>query len=70
MPQGFIGFVGGSGFDAAGRYEYLAEPKNPGRGVRTSGYINRRYFRVLGESRRVLGDSYQRIAVPKTLQID
>ena len=58
MPQGFIrprvpGFdaVGAPGRDA----KYAAEPENFGRGVRTSGYINRRYFRVLGESRRVLG---------------
>ena len=59
MPQGFIGFVGGSGFDAAGAPgEGTSTPLNLktfGRGVRTSGYINRRYFRVLGESRRVLG---------------
>ena len=33
MPQGFIGFVGGSDFDAVGRYECVAEPKDPGRGA-------------------------------------
>ena len=54
MLQGFIGFVGGSGFDAVGApgggAKYAAEPENFGRGVRASSCISRRYFRVLGRA--------------------
>ena len=61
MPQGFIGLCEPDFEVPRASGEGISAPLNPktfGGRIRVNGCISRRYFRVLGESRRVLGYLY------------